>query len=775
MTTFRHIWFLLAATFLAAASIFAADELKLAADEVTHAPGQKLTHAKGNVEIEYGTLRITCDEAAFNQVTSDVTARGNVVATQSDPKTGAVLNTWKTQTLHGNLNRQSLEFGPYRLDSEVWHIGGDGGDGSSTGDANLTSSWLTTCDRPQPHYTIHAKEIHFHQDDRTFTAWHVTLRVADVPVLYLPFLWGSTDNSAGLIVKPGYSGKRGYYLRLGRVWAHTALVNGKPKTVGSTQLFVDGMTKRGIALGAQTEYRTAERTVLADLYALHDRKPAETTPGWDRRFKSQDDRYRAHFYWREVLDGNWALRLNVDRLSDLAMLEDWYRHDYRHWNQPKSFLTLSYDNAWANAELTFRPRLNTFYTVSEKLPELRIDIPRLSLTGTDYPLLYASSTTAGFYSMKWRNPDRPRSALIPPEAYDEEIHGDPADYSAFRADTLHTLSAPIDADWLVLTPHASFRATSYSRTSRREISQEELADIIDADNPDRPRNRAPVVNYDRKGGARTRIATELGLDLAAKFFDDWSDLKSDLLQLDGIRHVLAPKIQYIYAAAPTVDRDHLYFFDETDRLERQHFLRLALDQRWQTRDAEGIRTLAALESYADLHFHRGEESGKYWGDLANRLTLQPRRDLSAWTAMLYDLGEGQIQRAQFGLRYGRKDDWNLALRYTYRHGHLSRSAYAMGTELADFFGESGYIKKHFESTDTISGTLNVPLNSLTSLEIHAEYDFEKSRMAEHHYYITRDLHCWTLVTGFGWDYNDFEFLILLRLTAFPNVKIDINI
>jgi hypothetical protein len=32
-----------------------------------------------------------------------------------------------------------------------------------------------------------------------------------------------------------------------------------------------------------------------------------------------------------------------------------------------------------------------------------------------------------------------------------------------------------------------------------------------------------------------------------------------------------------------------------------------------------------------------------------------------------------------------------------------------------------------------------------------------------------------MVTGCGWDYGDFEFIIMLRLTAFPKVKIDMNI
>ena len=71
--------------------------------------------------------------------------------------------------------------------------------------------------------------------------------------------------------------------------------------------------------------------------------------------------------------------------------------------------------------------------------------------------------------------------------------------------------------------------------------------------------------------------------------------------------------------------------------------------------------------------------------------------------------------------------------------------------------------------------MNIPLNPLTSLEVGAEYDFEKNNLEEHHYYLTRQLHCWTLVGGVGWDDHDFQVMLLLRLTAFPNVKLNLNI
>ena len=59
------------------------------------------------------------------------------------------------------------------------------------------------------------------------------------------------------------------------------------------------MTKRGIGLGEKTEYHTEGRDVVTNLYAIHDLDPAETERHYDRRFDSQDDRFRLKLYWRE--------------------------------------------------------------------------------------------------------------------------------------------------------------------------------------------------------------------------------------------------------------------------------------------------------------------------------------------------------------------------------------------------------------------------------------------------------------------------------------------
>ena len=76
-----------------------------------------------------------------------------------------------------------------------------------------------------------------------------------------------------------------------------------------------------------------------------------------------------HSYYQNRLTDDLTLRLNIDFLSDIDMLEDWFKRDYRRIQQPRSYLDLSYDQQYYSLGLAIRPRLNDFYTTVETLPD----------------------------------------------------------------------------------------------------------------------------------------------------------------------------------------------------------------------------------------------------------------------------------------------------------------------------------------------------------------------------------------------------------------------
>ena len=733
------------------------EELELSADDMQQELESGLFKATGNVKLTYGKLHLTADGLSVNRETTDFKAVGKVVITTEEG------SCWEAPAVSGNLEKRQLNFGPYRLDSPVWHSAGEGGATDEEGSMNLSRVWLSTCDRHEPHYCLYASAVKYN-DDRTFSAKHVTLRFGGVPVFYFPYLVGNADGTSGFIIRPGYSGKRGAYLRLGRIW--------HPVPKSSVNLYLDLMSKRGVGLGSDGEYETETREIKTQLYGLKDSDPPETEHGYNRRWREKDERWRIHAYWREQLDEGLTLRANLDKLSDIDMLEEWFKGDYRRMEQPKSFVDLTYDSEYFSLGLAVRPRVNDFYTVVESLPELRFEMPRLNLGPT--PLQLESSTRLGYYSLKWRDFDRERSALIP-DVYVDGLYDDPHNYESWRLHSQHFLYLPISLwDSVVFTPRGGFAATYYSRSSKRRVSQEDLADMLEVDNPDNPYSKKRTTFYDSEGGDLLRMAFETGAELRGSLYGDWLGLSNDTLEINGIQHVVEPYANYTYAPEPTHSRDHIYYFDDLDRLERQHFIRLGIDQRLLTRRQQEKSPVLRLQSYIDFHFDRGAESERHPGDLGNRLDFNPREDLSFWAALLHDVGEGDIQRGELGYRIGKEDELNFKTRYIYRNEHISRSVWSMGSTLADVSGESGYLKKRFEAADVVVADLFIPLNRITSLEISAEYDFDKSRLSEHRYVLRRQLHCWTMALGVGWDNNEFEAMVMFQLTAFPKIKIDLN-
>ncbi len=198
----------------------------------------------------------------------------------------------------------------------------------------LEKAWLSTCDLEHPHYRLCASRI-VHLDDNTFWARNVVLRFGNVPVFYFPILWGRTDSRRSFMLKPGYSSRNGAYLEIRRAWEIGDL--------GENELQLDLMSKRGVGLGNKTQLATDTQELDLNVYGVLDSDPPETEPGYNRRFEETHDRYRWHTYYRNALTEDLTLRLNVDFLSDIDMLEDWFRRDYRRLQQPRSYFDLSYD------------------------------------------------------------------------------------------------------------------------------------------------------------------------------------------------------------------------------------------------------------------------------------------------------------------------------------------------------------------------------------------------------------------------------------------------
>jgi hypothetical protein len=83
-------------------------------------------------------------------------------------------------------------------------------------------------------------------------------------------------------------------------------------------------------------------------------------------------------------------------------------------------------------------------------------------------------------------------------------------------------------------------------------------------------------------GAKHRLFGAVGARLNTAFWKTNDQVKSDLLDLHRLRHVIEPEL-HVFSAATTDDRNTLFIYDErVDGIHDVQAVQLALRQRWQT-------------------------------------------------------------------------------------------------------------------------------------------------------------------------------------------------
>lgn len=728
--------------------------IEVTANDYTFSPETGQGHGEGNVRVRYQDVALDADVVDVNFKTRDVSAKGNILLKRGPYE-------WRGSEVAGNVGTKHFTFGTFDVKTGVWYGKGSAGSHLSDGTAQVERTRLTTCDLPAPHYSVQASRVLYYPDGK-FRAYNTVYRVGNVPIFYWPVLAGDTNADVGSIsIRPGYSSDWGAYLLLARTWQVSKEVE--------TTARLDLRTKNGIALGNDTTINTTYTRTEIGLYGMYDLDAPETSDGYNRRFNATDWRGRAEVYHRQELDQHLTLRANVDYLSDVDMLEDWYHREYARDPQPRTFADVVYDAQRFSLSLGATPRINDFYTVVEKLPELRLEMPRQKLVDS-LPLLYQSSSTVGGYRLNWRDFDLARPAPLT----------DPEDYDSLRFDTLHMLYAPFSlADRIQVVPRAGLRLTHYTDSSETAMTEADLEPLYAVDDPYNWQSTTPISNdYDSRGDSLTRLAGEAGLEASTKFHRVWPTVTNETLRIDGLRHILQPYVNYTFAPDPSEDREHIYFFDEVDRLTAQNFVRVGVDQRLQTRRKQRIYTLARMQSYADFHFddanNNGQDYGTGAGDLGNKIEFTPHDALKAWVTLVADLDKMDMRRAETGLLVGRKDGIRFSLAYVYRDSYYPRSTYSMGSSLVDLTGEHGYLVREYGATQSAVGEVWIPLTEKLTGRVRLEYDIEETELARQVYELIRDMHCWMGSVAFSEDNGDYRIMLMLYLKAYPSVKVDVG-
>ncbi len=374
----------------------------------------------------------------------------------------------------------------------------------------------------------------------------------------------------------GYRGNLGVFAELG---LHVPVAPGL-----SAGADVGLYSSRGVMVGPAASYGSASSDIGGFVRSGYisdggDRKTdvlGRPVPR-NRSFATWEHRQRAgdHF----TLDGEF------NYWSDSEVLRDFRHKEFDRVQQPDSFLEAAWTENNYSLSAFARAHPNSWEHLQERLPEVRFDLLPSSLGGGLYERGSASA------------------AVLQADAF-----GTAPALRTNRLDAYYGLERPLTpTPWFTFTPVAGARVTHYT---------------------------------DALGGkdTYTRTLGEVGFDarlLASGTFD----YKSPIWEIDGLRHLVEPKLSYRYA--PEAERGKAYIppidarvfstylqplsigdSRNLDDLGALNTFRLSLNNTFQTRDPSyGSRNLASLNFAADYRLdHPGQRA---LSDIYTEFALTP--------------------------------------------------------------------------------------------------------------------------------------------------------
>lgn len=327
-------------------------------------------------------------------------------------------------------------------------------------------------------------------------------------------------------------------------------------------------------------------------------------------------------HWQRPAPG-WSIQGQFNYWSDSEVIRDFRPKEFYPVQEPDSYFEAAYagDNFVVSAFTRLHP--NRFQRVQERLPEMRFD-----LLPSPAPLGLTQRFHAGAAFLQ------EDTYLLAPQI------------ESTRLDAYYGLSRTLaPAPWFAFTPVAGARLTHYA---------------------------------DATGGQsdHTRTFGEVGFDAhltASATFD----YKNEIWEIDGLRHLVTPRVSYRYAPEagdgrafiPSLDRrvfaTYLQPLSLADRRHVDDFtrldtLRLQLDNILQTRADYGSRNLASLTIAADYDFtHRRPAKGL--GDLHTELSLTPAPWLRLSAYERYDVHRRQQNEFNTAVEITDQEWWSVRL------------------------------------------------------------------------------------------------------------------
>lgn len=661
------------------------------------------------VMVRQGGSLLTARTVRVDRQTGWVEAEGDVQL-QRD---GSV---WRGDTLRYNFQTKEIGGSVFRAGHTPLFAAGEGlaAEGTNTM-FTASNAYFTTDDLADPGYRIRARRLAV-VPGRYVEADGATFYLGSVPVMYFPKYRRSLERHPNnFVLLPGYRSLYGPFLLSEFNWQMSDQLDGT--------LHMDYRQRRGLGGGPDLHWQLGRiGTGGFEFYYTRDDDPQAGTP--PNVQPPGEDRHRFSFSHRALITSNLTAKVVIREQGDASVVRDFFEGEYRRNTQPASFLEV--EQLWPNFSLDAlaQYQVNDFYQTVERLPDVRLTGVRQQLGVS--PFYYESESSLGY--LRYRN-----------------VEGQGIDYAAWRGDSFQQLLVPNTLfGWLQFTPRVGGRFTHYGEVEGTGSTMNE----------------------------QDRWVFNTGAELSFKASRVWAGAENKLLQVDGLRHIFEPSVNYVFVPEPDRRPQDLPQFDyelhtlrllpidypdynAIDSIDSQNVVRFSLRNKLQTRREDEVRNLVNWSLYTDwrLRPRQGQET---FADFFSDLDFSPRSWFYVSSLVRYDAAGGHLRETDHRVTLipGERVSWAVGHRYL-------RDDPALGVDYGN---------------NLIFSTLYYRINENWGLRMQHHFEARDGTMEEQEYTIYRDLRSWTTALSFRIREprdrpTDFSVGVTFSLKAFPRYKV----
>ncbi len=553
--------------------------------------GDTMTYSE-KVVATSGRTKLYADRVVYDKKSNVAIATGNALLIKED-----VFISSDTITYNFNTEKGMAPFGVSH--SKPWYVWGQKIYKQAENQYKIVNGYLTTSDYLEPQWRIQTTDAVIYVGDK-IVARNAVLYLGRVPVMWFPkYVYSLKEEYTPLNIILGRNGDWGGFVLASYSWFFNRI---KPT------LHLDYRQNNKFAGGVDVAYSTPQegRGLLKTYYA--DDRHRELSDGT----VVDDERYRVSLRHDQPLGAGTYGMLEFHKLSDIDMIDDFFRDESDLEVQPESYLNIT--NYTPNYTINFfaRAKVNDFYNVLEKTPELSFDIRNQRLGNTSF--YYSGQNSVGRLEQDFA-----------------EDSSD-TDYDSLRLDTLHKFSYPDKYfGWLNIVPRLSLRGTYFGTG----VTEDNLI--------------------------RGVLSPEI--EFFTKIFRIW-DIENPASDIHGLRHIVEPRLIYSYTPTPNYEPEELLQFDRIDRIDYRNRFKIDLRNKFQTKRYGGVWDLVDLDAFTYFYPDENDE-GRSLSDVFFDLELRPSRHFLIDADLEWDTYDGEIDVFNTQLTYYDKDLWSINVEHRF--------------------------------------------------------------------------------------------------------------